>query len=80
MQEQIKKVRTHIISSVFPEEEIIAAIMKASENLSDTQFSNMYKFLLTERTALIKMFEQDKPEIGSSADRTMQILKARYGK
>lgn len=82
MQELITKHRTHIISSLFPEEEIATAIMKAADNFTSEQFVELYKFLLAERTNLNKIFqeglEQEKPATASSADMTMQILKSKY--
>jgi hypothetical protein len=83
MQDQINKQRTHIISSLFPEEEIVTAIMTAANDFTSDQFVGLYKFLMTERTNLNKIFEegleQGKPVIKSSADMTMNILKAKYG-
>jgi ribosome biogenesis GTPase A len=83
MQDSITKQRTLVITSLFPEEEIATAIMKAAQGFNRAQFIELYKFLLTERTNLNKIFEegleQEKPVTVNSADRTMEILKAKYG-
>lgn len=82
MQDRINQLRTNLLSSLFPEE-VVVAVVKAANDFNNEQFSGLYKFLLTERIALIKMFEegleQDQPEEKNGADLTMQILKAKYG-
>ncbi|PMZ76953.1 hypothetical protein [Pseudomonas sp. FW305-70] len=83
MHDLITKTRTHLISTLFSEEEVVSAIMKAADNFTSEQFIELYKFLMIEHTNLNKIFEegleQNKPKSGNSADMTMNILKAKYG-
>jgi len=78
---QINNLRTSILQNLFPEE-MVTAVIKSAQDLDTTQFQALYKFLITERVALIKLYEEDdtSPMMLNGIDQTIAILKAKYAK
>jgi hypothetical protein len=72
---------TMILKNLFPAP-MVEEIVKSTEQFNAEQFTNLYRILLTERTALIKMFEEQdtSPSRLNGVDRTIELLKSKYGK
>jgi hypothetical protein len=81
MQQYATDLRALVLTDLFPVQ-LVELIVKNSENLDSQQFADFYKILVTERTNLIRVFEEDdtSPQMLNGVDRTIAILKARHEK